>query len=976
MSKKGPEQLEPHERGQVAHLISTVEGARKFSEEANPPPAEWLCVFDPSLRYSKPGRVDGVGGQGPIVDPFDLYGLDTDIVPDQVDPDDNFKERELPPNAWDGFAAKRLDLKDLNDNSYPAFRGHWSTNPPVLPSRLYQIGAWIMKVADQPTTVWWAAKQIGLHSSIQSGIRRQLNHPQGNIGAEIRKAWRYLLDYWEISTVGSKRDLYDLKAAIKEDGWDSTVIRKLANINRPFIKVKPSFWSGSKPPQSHPHLRTQEMLNLDVEYSTPIDEMNIPDEWLSLAVRELRKNLELAIQLETEIGGYGLNFESPIIPDNAIDSDHHDRIHGLSGTVIFFSRLFERLIKYDISLAKQEFHAWPIDDDTIFARLKIWASGITELVSAQDFVTVLAGLSDNAFWDSYHKRDLLVVLAKRWSKLPKSSRKVLETRLIKGRTKWDGEDDAEYEEYKAWTTLNRLHWLADQGCKFTFDLNAKTKNLRKKATKWKPEYSIQAAESMVGRGGWVKTETEHSALINEPLNNILIRASQLSGETDDFLVQNDPFAGLVAERPVRAYSALIDSSKRNEYPEWAWRTFLNNEARTKDQPKFSAVIAERISKFPNNIVADILRPVSDWILEVSHQLSSNFPESFNKLITKLIDVYRLEPSTSGSAIVRRNKEPDFVMEAINAPVGKTAQALLRDSRKDGLEIGKGFPSNWLGQVENLLSLKGDLRYHALVIIAHHMVWFYAIDPSWTEVNILSVLDKGSESEKLAIWSGFFWAAKIPHQSLYLLLKPHLLAFAKKQRLPRSGYSRVLSGLILAGWGITNMKSGARLISNSEMRDLLLCTDDEFRTHTLWQLEKWARTQEKGAQVDWTSMLPEFLRDVWPRQKSAKTPAISARLCDLAFSSGDRFQEIAEIVLPLLTTINRDDLIIYKLTQPDNHIVDIYPQLTLSLLYAVLPENVSDWPYGIETLLKRLSDADEQIRLDDRLIELNRKWNSR
>jgi hypothetical protein len=100
------------------------------------------------------------------------------------------------------------------------------------------------------------------------------------------------------------------------------------------------------------------------------------------------------------------------------------------------------------------------------------------------------------------------------------------------------------------------------------------------------------------------------------------------------------------------------------------------------------------------------------------------------------------------------------------------------------------------------------------------------------------------------------------------------------------------------------------------------------------------------------------------------------LCDLAFSSGKRFQEIAEIVLPLLTTINRDDLMIYKLNQPENNIVDLYPQLTLSLLYAVLPENVSDWPYGIETVLQRISDADEQIRLDGRLIELNRKWNYR
>jgi len=56
LAKKGPQQLQPHERGQVVHVISTVEGARKFSESDDPPPAEWLCVFDPDRRYAKPGR--------------------------------------------------------------------------------------------------------------------------------------------------------------------------------------------------------------------------------------------------------------------------------------------------------------------------------------------------------------------------------------------------------------------------------------------------------------------------------------------------------------------------------------------------------------------------------------------------------------------------------------------------------------------------------------------------------------------------------------------------------------------------------------------------------------------------------------------------------------------------------------------------------------------------------------------------------
>jgi hypothetical protein len=422
LAKKGPDQLQPHERGQVAHIISTVEGARRFSEGDDPPPAEWLCVFDPSQRYSKPGRTGGFGQQGPFVDPFDLYGLDTDIVPKQIDPDDHFKEREVSSTAWDGFAANRLDRQNLRDDSFSAIRGHWATNVPSLPSRLSEIGTWIMKVADQPASVWWAASQFGLHPDIQKGIQWQLERSRRDVGSVTRQAWRYLFEVWEKNRGDFHRDWYELKAAIDKDGWNSAVIRKFAAINRPYLKVERNYWGGPKPPQWEKDIRIQDMLELDVEYPEPIDDANVPDEWLAFAVRKLRKNLEHALQLETELGGYGLNNISPIIPDDAPDGDRYGRTHGLSGSVISFSLLFERLIKFGITSAKQELEAWPVNDDTIFSRLRIWASGKSELVSAQAFGRVIAELSDDAFWNSYHQRDLLLVLAKRWRDLREQTR--------------------------------------------------------------------------------------------------------------------------------------------------------------------------------------------------------------------------------------------------------------------------------------------------------------------------------------------------------------------------------------------------------------------------------------------------------------------------------------------------------------------------------------------------------------------------
>lgn len=161
-----------------------------------------------------------------------------------------------------------------------------------------------------------------------------------------------------------------------------------------------------------------------------------------------------------------------------------------------------------------------------------------------------------------------------------------------------------------------------------------------------------------------------------------------------------------------------------------------------------------------------------------------------------------------------------------------------------------------------------------------------------------------------------------------------------------------------------------------MHDVLLNTDDEFRSRVLWKVERLSDTPKNGSGEKRSERLLELLRDVWPRQKSTKTPTMSALLFDLAFSNVEHFAEIAEIVLPLLTTIDRDHLVLNSFHESENNIVDSYPNQTLELLHAVLPDNVAAWPYGIEAILHRIGEVDESLRLDERLIELNRKWNSR
>jgi hypothetical protein len=959
-ARTGPKNLQPHERGQVAHIVSTLEGAKRFAEAEPPLPAEWLCVFDPYQRYAKPTQSYIASSCEPFLDPFQLYGLDSDVEPSKLEMVNRYTQREVPKKAWDAFARNRLDCQNFQEEDFSAFRGRFANNVSKLSQRMFCIGRWLAKIADRPFTVWWAAGQTGLHPEIQRIIKQTLADSQKNIHPNIRKAWQYLFEVWNTNINDVSFNFYELQELINKNGWDSSIVRIYISSKRAYLKIKPS----RKPIADLAdlqELQVSDMLKLSVEYPGSIN-LIIPDEWLAVTVRGLRENLEYAVQLETEIGSYSLRFIPPIIPDERADISPYARSHGLPLMILSFSSLFKRLMNLNIERAQQEFAAWPSDNETIFCRLRIWASGDISLISEQNFRLIIVSLSNDAFWNFYHQRDLLLVLAGRWKELSIDTRIEFEDRLLKGSSKLDYPEDCRASE-----SLDRINWLANNNCSFTFDLHVETQKLQSIAPAWQIKNAMKAADSKESRGGTIQINSEYSLLLNEPYSSILSKALELSGRKENFLVEEDPFGGMSADYPIRAFSALTHAAKHNEYPKWAWEKFLYNDARKNDKPKFSALIAERISRYPNEALTNLVSDISYWVLNTDKNLSSNFPLSFEKIISKLVSIFQTSLPLDNNKIITNNREIDWMSQAISSPVGSMAQALFNDLKIQGIQIGEGLPNQWLIYAENLLSLDEDLHRHAIVIFSSNLDWFYFNDRDWSEKNLLSILERDSEKDKTAFWSGFLWNANAPHPELYERIKADLLIILKTDALPKDNFNERLAGILLWGWA--NLKEGdqKQFISNEEMRDVLRCTDEHFKLQVLWQLEIWIR--DIGEDKKYSELLSTFFTNIWPRQISAKTQSISSRLLDIIFSNFTYFPILANSILPLLTTIGYSNIIF-----PDW--IESYPNETLALLNVVLDSDVNLWPYKIEGIFQKISDADNRLNSNEILLELKRKWNAR
>jgi NAD-dependent SIR2 family protein deacetylase len=964
----GPATLSPHERGQLAHVACTVEGVRRFVvSDTAVLPAEWLCVFDSLVRFGRPGHEYSDQNSGPFIDPFDLYGLDGDLVPQRINPDDAYAKRVKPETAWDCFVFTRLDRQDLRDTNLPALRGYPGANVPQLPPRLFNLGFWIQKICHEPAAVWWASGQGGIHPDIKSRIRFEIDRGDSKATAEVRRAWHLLFEAWDRPVRDASHDWFRLKASIALDGWTTSVVRAFGAIHKPYFEAKRPY-GAPRPPQG-PNLYLRNLVSLDVKYPEPHDRIVVPDDYLIFAVREFRAILEAAIALENELGGHGLSDLVPIEQDEDLEGTSIGRSFGIAIPFLFYVGLFKRLVSNDIAAARQEVAAWRMDDKTIFARLRIWSSGLNGLLSSDMAGKVFDDLPDDVFWDQRHQRDLLLALARRWNDMQLSKREAIEAKLLRGPDQWTQEDSAHFAERSAWWSLNRIHWLKDKGCRFTFDVDVEISRLQKVAPKWEPSFGKGAAASLEGASGWVRTDKDHAALLSIPLGDVLAKASDIGGHRGLRFVQNDPFAGLVDAKPIRAFRALVRAAKDGKYPEWAWRTFLNPETRKSDRARLIKQIAQRLSTIPEDSFGPLLYSITEWLLKASEVLIANDRSAFERLWQILAAVLMSEDSRVRSSVVRGNRDPDWATEALNSPVGKLAQVLMNDPEKNDLRLKGGFPKTWTHKVEELLGMPGDGRRHALAMFSFNLHWFYAIDPEWTELHFLTPLSTENEDQS-AIWAGFFWHNVAPAEDLYRRLKPHLLRVARQGAVTRRGHVGALSGILLLGWGNTDSTTGQRAVTDSEEREVLAEADEEFRLHTLWQLERWCQSEES-----WRKQLINFLRDVWPRSRKAKSPKVSSRLCELALSSGLMFPEVVDAVLPLVEKTDGEHLLLHDLTT-EKGVVEQFPERTLALLYAVLPSDTSRWPYRIEEVLDRIGVASTGLVIDRRLVELKRMWSAR
>ena len=946
LARKGPRNLEPYERGQVASLVRTDVGAKLFANADPPPLGEWLCVFDRNFRYGEVG-IQSDDSQ-PAFDPFTEYSLDDD----PPRPPENWRRTDL---LGDDLLSLKPTDRRINDDTRLAKNGrHW-TEP--LSFRLFHLARWIAKIAREPVVPWWAARYSSLHPKLLDEIEWRVERAADELPCLARLTWRLLIEKFHTAPDdphGLRMYWDKMRRRIETEGWTNSFLREFERKVMPYIETEaPSLLDVSRPPdRDWSQLRLNYIARFKVAFPTPIGQRpEIPNDVLPKIYQIVRRHLELAMGLLADIGtSYWKT--STFYPEDS-PGEHH--ISDESAYLFWFRSLFDRMVKAYPELVRADIALWPKEDSFSFNKLHLYAWTFDVLFSGNEVGDGLLSLSDKAFWEENYRRELLHLLKRRWHELPSDKRELVERRLVKGRARYDGESEEDFEQRRASESATVLDWLINQGCDLGGETRSVLPSLRSADPRWHPEWAETADRSRDVRVRGVGTDSDPSPIIDAPISQIIPLARQHTGRAFPEPYDRRPFDGLVVQHPVRAVAALTHAARRGDYPAKFWRSTLRewpDEARH----RLSSLFGARLARLPSETVVELRDDVFSWLQRHLPKLAAqDQPRAlsiFDVLLEKLF-TDEAEVEQSGEHQDRSRKT---LNHAINAPVGKATELLLDLLNSQDPREESGVPLEIKSKLERLFGAPGEGADHAVCIAAHRLRWLDYIDPEWVRTTIVPWFDLEHPASESA-WNGFMYDNQLPKPELFSLIKSDFL----KAIVHVAGRKRLHEFLVL---GCFWHQDNDAYITFKETRQILQKTNASGRAHSLWSFTR--IVEENHA---WRRFGKLFLEKAWPREARFQTEQTSQHLVDLAERACAFFPEIVRTILPYLVPSSQDvGSVSFLARQSDEEMGGVptqFPDATLMLIDKIIPDDPDQVPYDLDSLIEMVAEANPSLRQDSR-----------
>ena len=355
-------------------------------------------------------------------------------------------------------------------------------------------------------------------------------------------------------------------------------------------------------------------------------------------------------------------------------------------------------------------------------------------------------------------------------------------------------------------------------------------------------------------------------------------------------------------------------------------------------------LAPVLAKAPDNLVQSADYAISQWLESVAAVFDQH-EEPFTTLCGRVLKVN----SQKGNDDDETDDVDDLPTEAINHPVGKVTEALLRWWGRQSLEDGQGLSDDLRDIFTDLCNPDVKNFRHGRVLLARRVITLFLVDREWTTDHLLPLFDwQRFPSEACAVWQGFLLSSRL-YIPLMETIKRHFLTTAQHcDKLGRwSGqYSHFLAITALNQPDIFDRGELAKATASLPPYEL------HQTANTLVQALESVNEQQRADY--WENRMRPCLEVAWPRPPRDVDPNVSISFAKLCVAARDKFPDAMEIVGPWLQRLPYqgsavDDLHKYNLCQE-------FPAEALRFLDKIFSDNHYSL-YG----LRKLSPCLQSIR---------------
>ncbi len=959
-----PKNLAPHERGQVAHVLRTVQGARLFSEADPLPHPEWVCVMDANVRLAAPGPGDSAVAE--VFDARVAYGLDDDLT-------DNSDDESRQGASNDNLLVWRHG--DDSPHEFHRLAGRQVEGYEAIPRRLGYLIKWISKSIDSPVLAWWAIRKNGLHPRLLHEIELQLAR-EGGLHERARHIWNLILEYFRDPRNRQRCDgWFDLKTRINLEGWTASVLREFQRVAMPRLDITPPHGLSQSRPPCVPweQICLEHLGHFEVKFLYQCKEdVDVPDDFLPQVFGILEDQLIVASGLLGDIDS--TNVEAPTCyADREIDGD--DYVTPAGEVFARFVHLFDRMADRWPALANAHATTWPVTDRLFFRKLKLYAFNKVGVFEADYVAEEVLSLDQETFWDIDVARELLFLFVDRWGEFSLECRNRLIDRILTGPNKgsdglgeecavsWDEFDAARYARY-----------IELQGCELAADHSERLAEMIQRIPRW----SDRCATSLVDeRGhcvvGIVKDE-KPDVLVGIPVNEVVSRAKEDLNRDVGSFIEKRPFTGMVRENPRKALSALTIAGKAGDYPEVLWLAMIN-EIPANITSRLRRVFLNRLARLPNNVIVELRHNLARWlrqnlgsILEFDvdlgwavydHVVEGILGGGADATKSDLVEIYH------AGGVAQRSRRT--LKQAFHGPIGLCAEALFSAVPGEIQAAGSLIPYDIKSRVERLFTAPGEGADHAVSVTTSKLVWLMSVDPAWTKVRIIPMLAFEHSASEPA-WNGFLHGGRVPSPPLAEIIKPLLLDILPW--IEEFSWDRNLSNVAVQWLGIMRVRRLDELggLSEGQMRAVIRTMTDATRKQFIFWLGLVGQQNDNG----WVKYVIPLINESWPRERRYRTSASMTAWMQLLVKTQDSFPVVYNAVKQFLVPTKTADHSFYLFTrvnQEEKSIAALYPEETLDLVSRTIPQ-AFDYPlFGLKELLELIGDASPILKADPRYVRL-------